>query len=113
MTILLTHQIETSVDGLPVFLAAEVAADLPVERVQTVPADGGWQVLVVRMDGEELLPVTYPDLYDAEWKAAQIAIQCDITLVCDDDPDGHWADDWTNRLIHSAEEYDKATRWMY
>lgn len=72
-------------------LTALVAAPLPIERVQTVPHADGWQVAVVRMDGEQVLPAVYAVMYDAERAAAGIAVQYDLSLMLDDDPFGDTA----------------------
>lgn len=93
-------------------LEVAVAVPLPVERVMVLYHPRGWQVALVRMDGEEILPTVYDTLYDAERKAAEVALQCDITLVCDDDPDGEIAEGLVSGVEWRDELRDAETRWM-
>jgi hypothetical protein len=83
----------------------------PVERVQVRCYPDGWQVIVHMDSTQHVLPTVYAEMYDAEQAAVAIALQYDLTLCLDGDPDGEIADGLLQQRLWIDELRDAESRW--
>lgn len=93
-------------------LEVAVARPLPVNRVQVLWHPRGYQIAVVRGTGTEVLPTVYADVWDAEERAAAIAVKSDVTLWLDDDPGGEMAECLMDCVILEDERWEQVYGWQ-
>lgn len=97
-------------------LEVAVARPLPVNRVQVSyhrePSGCGYQVQVVRGEQVETLPTVYEHAWDAEERAAVVAVKSDVTLWLDDDPGGEMAECLMDCVILEDERWEQVYGWQ-
>lgn len=94
-------------------LEVAVARPLPINRVQIGYHPDGYQVQVVRGEQVETLPTVFEHVWDAEERAAVVAVRVDAMLYLGDrEVDWESAEGLMMGVEWRDEIRDAETRWM-